>query len=201
MKEYYKKLQLFDYGELTEKAKSRAKSDYLESCRLSEDYQRDCEMWLEEDFPNSDLNVYFDLSSGQGDYFSICGKFDLRDFLPFWENGTEKEKRRMQFYTAYAPHSVEIAEKSWHDDPEWEAEEFIDYLGGLRDVDSACIKKYIHDLYNYIYARDKEFKEAGYNYFYEVTDEEVIDFAEANGWAFTENGATIWTGELEEVPV
>lgn len=97
MKTITKKINVYNYNELSDDAKARAKADYLDDYTWTEDFyemQRDS---LSSLFPHSAFDLQFSLSYMQGDGANIYGNCALIDFLPYW-NASEKDKKTMTFY-------------------------------------------------------------------------------------------------------
>ena len=199
--------KLYDYDELTEQAKEKAKQDFLYIYRQDGDdfYEYSVNELNSFFFPNSELNVEYTLSYCQGDGFNIYGKMDLKDAINFVmqrrkEKVEKKSKKFVRFlkwlseqgYTIELPNNkmrysycyVECAD---YDYQILDCLEQDGYTSGYEEKENlleyfdAYFKSCIKELC-------KEFENNGYKYFYEVEEEEIKEFAEDIGFMFEENG-------------
>ena len=91
MKTITKTYNLYQYNELSEAGKERARQWYLDDS-MRNDFFHDNVIWfLKEEFPFSELMVEYSLGYCQGDGLNIYGKFYLPDFINKWM-ASEKEK-------------------------------------------------------------------------------------------------------------
>ena len=67
MKTIKRKYNTYDFSELNESAKERARQWYLDDDMRSSDWENEIEQDLMTMFPNSDLHIQFSLNSCQGD--------------------------------------------------------------------------------------------------------------------------------------
>ena len=186
---------VYDYNELSDEAKARAKSDYLnEDIRVADFYeiQKDNLSHL---FPHSGLDLQFSLASCQGDGANIYGTFSLIDFLPYW-NASEKEKRTIAFYidesidkyefsknNRYC-YSCKFLDKEYIDDF---IEDFVEELK-IKNVKIDIIQRFFNDLLDYFDNLDNTIERQGYDYLYNIADDEFSDLCDANVWTFLEDG-------------
>ena len=189
---------LYEYSELSEEAKKNARKWYLDDEMRAEFFKEDIENDLNGLFPNSKLKVYFSLGYCQGDGLNIEGKIYLYDFIKEW-NATEKEKRTiekyidnsLQYYTFESNnrycYSCKFIDRKYIDDT---ISEFISELEYqcFKHIKIDIIKRFFNDLINYFERLDRENEKAGYKYFYEPDEDEIIEACAANGWYFTIDG-------------
>ena len=186
---------VYNYNELSDEAKARAKSDYLNEDIRAEDFyeiQKDNLLYL---FPHSGLDLQFSLASCQGDGANIYGTFSLIDFLPYW-NASEKEKRTIAFYIDESIDKYEFSEnnrycysckfldKKYIDDF---IEDFVEELK-IKNVKIDIIQRFFNDLLDYFDNLDKTIERQGYDYLYNIADDEFSDLCDANDWTFLEDG-------------
>lgn len=74
MKTIKRKYNTYDFSELNESAKERARQWYLDDDMRSSDWENEIEQDLMTMFPNSDLHIQFSLNSCQGDGVNIYGE-------------------------------------------------------------------------------------------------------------------------------
>ena len=189
---------VYKYQELSEQAKEKAKECYLEG-KDAYWFKDDCEEILHCEFPNSELKVEFSLSYSQGDGLNIYGDLDGQDiydtFIKDSDKFTDKEKRYLtwamknyglgyhmpQNYTRYSY----CAERQWDfsadiiSDMEW---------NNVRGIKHDVWEKYDNILKEYFSSLCGDYEKWGYEYFYEVDDETMIEESEANDWEYTADG-------------
>lgn len=212
----YKIVPLYSYGELSDEAKERVKQWYINNPLRSEDLTDQFrESFVRYFFPNSKLDVEWSLNSCQGDGVNICGELqllDVLDFIELWNPDehrewhtycplgefTPKEIRRLRHYIGYDHQSVytaslpsnqrysycvadcmgEFAEEMVGDLEYWE----------WRDIHKELVKRFQDVVIKIISGLCKEMESYGYDFLYEVSDEEVAEMCEANKWTFTADG-------------
>lgn len=191
----------YKYNELTDDAKEKVKSEYLSDPVLADLFTEDIMQELSFLFPNSDLEVNYSFCYCQGDGLNIHGTIKLYDFIPVWE-ATEKEKRTMKYYIDNSDneyifdknnnysYSCKFIDKKYLDE---DIAEFIDYLKyyKIRDINKDIITRFFNDIIDYFQDLDDKWEKAGYKYFYEIDDESIIEWAEANNYYFDEDGEII----------
>lgn len=186
---------VYNYNELSDEAKARAKSDYLnEDIRTEEFYEMQKEE-LASLFPHSGLDLQFSLAYRQCDGANIYGTFALIDFLPLW-NASEKEKRTIAFYIDESIdtykfiendrdcYSCKFIDKKYIDDF---IDEFVEELK-IKNIKKDVIERFFNDLLEYFDKLDKTIERQGYDYLYNIADDEFSDLCDANEWKFLEDG-------------
>jgi hypothetical protein len=197
--------KIYKYDELNEKAKEKAKQWYLEG-QETYIFTDDCKMDLNNLFGKNDLDVQYSLSYCQGDGFNIYGKISAEEifnclekhnggtqFEKFEDMLTDKEKKAILCY-ANECGKIEIPMNRRYcysladyidiaDD--WEScLVYADY----RDINVNALKKFEKLVKGMFRTLCKTYEEWGYNYFYEITDEDMKELCEANGYEFMEDG-------------
>lgn len=198
--------KVYKYIELTEEAKEKAKAWYLEG-REPFIFTEMCEEDLYNLFGENELKVQYSLGYCQGDGFNIYGKIDAESILKCLEehNGgtqleqfenalTEKEKKTILHYAEMCgeielpinnrycyciARYVDVAE-------EWEyiLENHFDYS----NVNKEALEKFeslVHEIFEELCA---SYEKQGYEYFYEISEEDLEEMCEANGYEFLEDG-------------
>lgn len=207
MKEITRIEKVYDFNELSESAKDNAKCRYLENFREPYIFTEICEEQLREIFPKSNLNVQYSLSYCQGDGLNVYGIFALSDIISFIKNRyqhynekfTKKEKRFIDFLEKQNCISIKTNENNhycYYTDKAEDVRYYIEYEmenDYFRDIPYSTIQV-ISEVFDDCFGNYcKGLEEEGYNYFYEVDEEEINDMWEANeylGW--TEEGEPVY---------
>lgn len=205
---------VYTYDKLSEEAQENVKQWYLDDPDRVEFFYDDIVERLAYDYPNSELDVEFDLSYTQGDGLNIYGKFYMGDFLPYFKVSEDK-KSLMKSYideiSGYEDAWVKLSENRRYaysmkfvdkEDTDWLTDELVNYLndsGRFEIVDDGLIRDFYTQLFEYLGNLDKELERDGYEYLYEVSDEDMSDICDANGWLFDEDGTMVdsYIGEPE----
>lgn len=196
-------VNVYKYEELSAKAKEHAKTDYLDTCRTAYEFSEICEESLSELFPHSSLRVEYSLSFCQGDGLNIYGVLDLEDALMrVMPDLTEEEQYILtkvldkNHYTyrmrQNGRYSYCICDRHYYVEdliPENEDEAVLTEItkSDIGDVMSA-LAKFNDVVRKNLVALCGKFERMGYDYFYTVTDNEMIEISDANGWEYTADG-------------
>lgn len=199
------------YNELSDEAKQKVKEWYLnDPCRVQffkDNVMNDLGYYFDNEHHN--MNVQFSLNYCQGDGVNIYGSISVNEVIDFLRNNkwfanslSEDEMEIILLYSEdtdgiglpYNRHycycmadNIEFAEE-WKEQLEWAIEE------GYAAVDSInveLINKFndvVVDIFNCLCG---QYETYGYEYLYEISDEEMQETCEANEWEFHEDG-TIW---------
>ena len=197
---------VYKYNELTEEAKEKVKRWYLDG--LHPDYfADDCEEDLYNLFGKNDLKVQFSLASCQGDGFNIYGEIDVKSIFNCLENHnggtqleefenilTDKEKKTILHYAEECGrikipmnnrYCYSLADYIDIKD-EWLYD--LEYCSGYNNINVETLEKFerlVRDIFGTLC---KSYEEQGYEYFYEIEEEDLEDMCEANGYEFLEDG-------------
>lgn len=182
---------LHEYNELSSEAKETAKQKYLETKEAweFEDIVKDN---LDCIFPNSDLSIQFSLGCRQGDGLNIYGELSKQDCLHIAKqfDFSEKEIKRLDFYLDYC--SCELPENRTYcycvaDQIELDLYDFESYYH-FKNVDWDLIKRFEDAVKKTFEQLCRQYEEEGYNFFYEISDEDMEEMASINEWVFDEYG-------------
>lgn len=189
MKTITKKINLYEYNELEEQAKEKAKEQFLEVRR-----EIDGNMFTETAmeiignyFQFTDgLKIQYSLSSCQGDGVNIYGKFDLQnveglEWLKTEVDSFELVENRWYYYSLKSQTENQTVDEiisefeynSGNDIAEWQVME---------------VRKMVESVFEKLREAEKEIEDYGYKFFYEVSDEEIEEDANANGILYLEDG-------------
>ena len=197
--------EVYKYAELTEDAKEKVKAWYLEG-REPFIFTEDCKMDLENLFGENDLDVQYSLGYCQGDGFNIYGKIYAESIFKCLENHnggtqlaefedvlTEKEKKTILHYAEECGaielpmnHRYCYSLADYIDIyDEWETTlVYADY----RDINVEVLKKFeklVREIFETLCA---SYEKWGYEYFYEISEEDLEEMCEANGYEFLADG-------------
>ena len=197
--------KVYKYNELSDDAKEKVREWYLNG-QESFIFTDDCKNDLYNLFGNNNLDVQYSLSYCQGDGFNIYGTIDAEDIFNCLDkhNGgtqlekfegmlTDKEKRIILHY-AQECGAIELPVNNRycysladHINIEEEWAWRLEYAC-YRDINVEVLKKFENLVREIFYTLCKFYEEWGYNYFYEVSDEDLEEACEANEWEFLEDG-------------
>ena len=203
----------YRYDELSDDVKEQVKVWYTEHFRWT-DYFSDCvKQDLENILGKNNLDVQYSLGHSQGDGLNIYGKIDAKRILDFMGSDVTGELSRK--YADVLTEDVknvirgycEFDNGYWHDFgmidvPKNKYHYSFCVADGIDIADSwygemeyfeldcnyGLLKKFEDAVISLFTELCRMYEEWGYKYFYEVSDEEMIDICDANGWEFDEDG-------------
>lgn len=200
-------MRIVKYAELSENAKEKAKSDFLSNDCRSWDFQDLMEYKISADFPNSDLEIQWSLSSCQGDGVNLYGKLSYLDMMEKIKNNfTEKEIKTLDFcfltFYGWTPYGCLAKEdygfileyNHWYSycksDEDLYKDNVIDDMeyNNMRNIPYNLLEKFAELANDFIHKYCGDIEEMGYEYLYEISDEEMEDISYANGWEYLEDG-------------
>ena len=194
---------VYKYGELTESAKEKVKAWYLEG-REPFIFTEDCEMDLENLFGDNDLKVQYSLGYCQGDGFNIYGKIYADSIFKCLENHnggvqlaefenvlTEKEKKTILHYASECG-AIELPMNSRYC---YSLADYIDIaddweykLADYKNLNTEVLKKFEKMVREIFETLCGSYEKWGYEYFYEISEEDLEEMCEANGYEFLADG-------------
>lgn len=187
---------IYTYNELTEEAKEKVKQYYLSDDIRTDLFSEDCINRITELFPNSALKIQYSLNSCQGDGFNIYGEVFFTDLMEILKDKfTEKERRFLEW--AFEETGIDSFEMPYNNHYCYciafrleFMENVLDALEyyGMRNIKEKVLEKMNRETRLFFENLCKEFEDAGYDYFYDVSEDELEDWAEANELEFTEDG-------------
>ena len=198
---------VYKYNELTEEAKEKVKQWYLDG-REPFIFTEDCEMDLESLFGENDLKVQYSLGYCQGDGFNIYGKVYAENILNCLEkhNGgtqlkefedvlTDKEKKTILHYAGECG-AIELPMNHRYC---YSLADYIDIaddweykLYDYKNINTEALRKFeklVRDIFETLCA---SYERYGYEYFYEISDEDLEEMCEANEYEFLADGTVFW---------
>ena len=186
---YYKQINLYEYNELEEKAKERAKKEFLDTrSELDSDIFLEVSIDIIENyFPIVDgLNVQYDLSYCQGSGVNIYGKFDLQnvegmEWLKSEVDSFELAENRRYCYSLKSQTETETVDEitsefEYNSDKE------------IADWQVMEIRNMVETVFEKLKKAEREIEKYGCKFFYEVSDEEMEEYADTNGVLYLDDG-------------
>lgn len=201
---------VYKYNELSADAKEKVKQWYLEG---QEPYifEADCKEDLRNLFGKNNLDVQFSLASCQGDGFNIYGTIDAHtifnclekhnggtQFAKFEDVLTETEKKTILAYAeecgaielpmnrryCYSlADYIDIAE-----DWAWRLEYANNHDYTWDNINNELLNKFEKLVRGIFSTLCKYYEKWGYDYFYEISEEDLEEICEANEYEFLEDG-------------
>lgn len=184
-----KKINLYEYNELEEKAKERAKEKFLEARReLDNDIFTKIAMEiLGNYFPFIDgLEIQYDLSYCRGSGVNIYGKFNLKnvkkmEWLKLEIDSFELAENKRYCYSLKSQTETEtvddiITEFEWasgYEIADWQVME---------------IRKMVETVFEKLKEAERKIENHGYNFSYEVSDEEMAEYSDSCGVLYLDDG-------------
>lgn len=200
--------KVYNFSELSEDAKEKAKQWYLDDDFRPQEFENIYTEDLHYLFNNSDLKMQFSLSYCQGDGLNIYGKLDLMDvfavirdtdhsgeqFKNYKDLFSEHEQKTIEAYMEACGREIELPYNRHYcyciDDRVDFADEWIEILEYCRykNIQIDTIRK-MEKLVGMMFENlSATYEKYGYDYFYNADDEVVNETCEANGWRFLEDG-------------
>lgn len=216
-------ISICTFDELSAEAKKKAINGYIATPALSESFHSTCEDDLGILFPDSRLKVEFSLSSCQGDGLNIYGSLDVKDFVRLTEKagcgcscdpcGDDEIKALQAFHKLITAKACGGTIKDM----------LLEYADTLRDGEaelpvntthySYCFIDHIdlpesendggyvsgalqHALISFFTAMCRRMEKEGYDFLYNMTEDEMSETSSANGWEYLEDGTFYHEGML-----
>ena len=200
--------KVYNFSELSEKAKDKVKQWYLDDDFRPYEFENIYTEDLKYLFNNSDLKLQFSLSYCQGDGLNIYGKLDLMDvftairdtehsgdlFEQYKDLFSEHEQKTIEAYMEVCGREVELPYNRHYcyciDDRVDFADDWIESLEYYRykNIQIDTIRKMEKLVGRMFENLSGTYEKYGYDYFYNADDEVVNETCEANGWRFLEDG-------------
>jgi hypothetical protein len=200
MKSLTKTITAYSFNELDEFTQADAKRSVLDYEHLPEFFSQDLTETLKEDFGLHHLKTYYSLSYCQGDGLCLHGNIS---FSELFENGKFK---KIAFKDIH-PNQI----KSVRDELQK-----IDFIHRSRycHVNTVCIESHEYDptekqmaviekivsnVKSWYLAFCKEWEKRGYDYFYEISDDDMEMVCSEYDFLFTEEGKLVNKDEFVEL--
>ena len=196
MRTYINYVNVYNFDELSDSAKERVKNDYLDDECRKDIFEENCMFKLHELLPSSDLNIEYSLCYCQGDGFNIYGEVYFNDLIEVLKDKfSEKEMKFLQWAFKETGIDSYIMKNNRHyayciADTYNFMEDIADALSyyNMKNIKVDILDKMNREAKSFFYNLCKEFENCGYNFFYEISDEEVEEWADINNFEFTADG-------------
>lgn len=197
--------KVYKYSELSDAAKEKVREWYLNG-QDSFIFTEDCKEDLNNLFGKNNLDVQYSLSYCQGDGFNIYGSIDAKSIFDCLENHnggsqfkrfenmmTEGEKKLILIYAEECG-EIELPMNSRYcysladyiditEEWIWNLE-YADYT----NINEEVLKKFENLVRGIFTELCSAYEKQGYEFFYEISDEELEEMCECNGYEFLEDG-------------
>lgn len=195
-----KSYDVYTYDELSDEAKEKVKQMFLEWRGEDSDiFTEGCEEALNDLFPNSDLKVQYDLSYSQGDGFNTYGTLKVDDLLnvdlskyPLDGSSIKPLSDKDAIKAACEVAGVSTIDLDKNNRYCYSLADRIevtyDTVEELTDEELKCLEDLEAFAQNVMGEINSKFEKSGYDYFYEISEDEVREMADANEYEFTEDG-------------
>lgn len=202
MKKYNQIVEAYNYSELSEEAKEVAKEKYISTCRDPYMFTEDLIEDLRATYGLFNLKTHYSLGYCQGDGLCLYGKIDDSEIF----SNKLFKKIALKGLVGKQISSAEdaIAGVAFnHSGRYYYAKstdiESIDNHYNMTEKQQIIVDKVIENITNWYLEFCSEWKNIGYDFFYEVDEETMIDMSQANQWVYDENGNITDVTGLEEV--
>ena len=207
MKVVTKEYEVYKYNELSDDAKEKVKQWYLDG-QIPEVFTSMCVEDLNCLFGhNHGLEVEYSLNYCQGDGFNIYGEINAENIFNCLENHnggtqlekfenvlTDKEKRTILHYQdecgniklhhnrhyGYCMADYLTIADDWSFD--------LENYSGFRNINTDVLEKFEHMVKEIFTTLCKGYEKNGYEFFYEISDEELEENCDANDYEFLADG-------------
>ena len=197
--------EVYKYNELSADAKKNVKRWYLDGL-FPDMFTDDCNEDLKALFGENDLQVQYSLGYCQGDGFNIYGEIEAQKIFNCLENHnggtqleqfenvlTDKEKKTILHYArecgkiklpmnsryCYSLADYIDIKDSWEYD--------LEYYG-FENINVETLEKFEKMVREIFGTLCKSYEKQGYDFFYEIDEEDLEECCEANGYEFTVDG-------------
>ena len=201
IREYKTEKNVYEYNELSDKAKEKAKNlmydDKISDYFYNDLFEQDLDYQLKELFPNSDIKYQYSLNYCQGDGFNLYGELNLYDVLDkVKDNFTDKELKFINWVLKDIADTYKLESNYRYEycicDRANVLENATNWMEMYcyKNIDYKTIEKFEYYVSEYLCKLCSEFEKEGYDFLYEFNDGD-IECYEANGYMFYQDGTMI----------
>ncbi len=197
MRSYVKEYKVYQFKELTEEAKEKAKNDYLRECSdlLVRDFEDYANEYLSNKYPNSDLKVEFDFSCSQGSGLNIYGSFVFSDFDYTGKddyNWLLKYVNEFELRNHCDNYTYSLKSIDKNNTIDIVVGDFNDNMPDYAEMDEDGrkeVEKLIDDIFTQLENIEKDLYNTGYDMLTSISDEDMQEISSANEWEYLEGGS------------
>ena len=203
MREITRKYIVYNYQELSENAKEKVKEQWLET-QEPDIFTSYCTDNLYSKFPHSELKIEFLLSCCQGDGVNIYGKLNLVDIIKYININkeslyfTDKEIKTLENYINMCYQDIILPNNNTGysycviDQVDFA----VDWIENLqyykyKNINTDVIHKLEQTIIHIFTLLCHEYEKEGYNYFYEISEEDILNLCKSNVYEFYEDGQIV----------
>lgn len=195
--------EIYKFNELSDDAKERVKQWYLDGQEnMTFIFTEDCIEDLHNLFGDNSLEVQYSLASCQGDGFNIYGSIEawkIFNCLDKHNGGTQLEKfenvltdEEKKIILNYAEQCKDI-ELPYNRRYCYSLADYIDIVDEWEwyleeDYDKELLKRFENMVREIFSTLCRSYEKQGYQFFYEISMEDLEECCEANEWEFLEDG-------------
>lgn len=180
--------EVYKYEELESDVKERVKDDLLSKCRTPEDYQDICETFLR-DRNFYEIEVYFSLGYSQGDGLCFEGELELKDAI---KDDDFKKLLSNDIIDDLSKKDYNIKFKSNKTNHRYDHCKTCSLMISYDEEENVISETILDKLYeafcSYYETICDKLETQGYEYFYEMSEEEAIEYCNDNELEFYKNG-------------
>lgn len=202
-----KEYKVYDFSELSEDAKEKAKQWYLDDDFRPSEFTEIYEHDLQNIFPDSELKLQYSLNYCQGDGLNIYGNLDVNNILNLPASGfcgnefddligyfTDKEVRTISQYSDECGTEIGLPMNNRYNyccvdridlAEEWENKLL---LASYKNINKELLQKLEKYVITIIKRLCADYEKYGYEFFYEIEDETMEELCDINEWKFLEDG-------------
>ena len=201
IREYKTEKNVYEYNELSDKAKEKAKNimyiDKINDDIYNELFKEYLDEQLEELFPNSDIKYQYSLNNCQGDGFNLYGELNLYDVLDkIKDNFTDKELKFINWVLKDIADTYKLECNNRYEycicDKANVLENATNWMEmyWYKNIDYKTVEKFESYVSEYLCKLCSKFEKEGYDFLYEFNDGD-IECYEDNGYMFYQDGTMI----------
>lgn len=185
--------ELYKYSELSSEAQNKAKEILIEEDRDPDYFEDTILEQLATIFPNSNLKVQFSLNSCQGDGVNIYGDLDTGDLYNFIAKSALNKEYEVSLEDIKEMLSDKITKITipYNRSYSYSMADYVDFDCDFFQETFGTMSTFhaIQSMTKQIISQKcSEYEKDGYDYFYEMSDEEASDICDVQGYEFTEDG-------------
>jgi hypothetical protein len=201
MKTLVKHITAYQFEELETKARENAKANYLLKEHLPDFFSEDLGYELQETYGLNHLKTCYSLSYCQGDGLCLCGQisrselFDNDKFKKIAFAGIHYKQIQSVYDVLQGIDFEHRSRYCYAETVHIESRCYDDATGKQKEI----IDRVIGNVKSWYLSFCKQWENQGYDYFYEISDEDMKERCNDADYFFTEDGKCIDEDEYKEL--